>query len=168
MPVNAETIKQFFVEYGWQVEFEQETETWRTGFRGDTSNFHVVVHLTEDWLYFAINPFVNAAKDARCAARLHHYLLRLNHAINMAKFSVDADGDIVLTVELPTENIAYSEFADGLNAISYYADGHYLDVLNLAQDPDFVPVAFKEEGEAGGLGGGQGGGLDDDHGFEVN
>jgi hypothetical protein len=113
---------------------------------------------------------VNAPVDPGCERKLHQYLLRLNHAINMAKFGVDSDGDVVLTVELPTENLVYSEFADGLNAISYYSDEHYLDVLNLARDPEYQPAppgavpvepdaGRGEEDEPGGKGGGEGWGA---------
>ena len=82
-----------------------------------------------------IAPFVLKPKDPECERRLYRHLLRLNYEINMAKFTVDPDGDITLTVELPTENLDYSEFADAINALSYYADEHYLEILNLAQDP---------------------------------
>lgn len=139
MSVDVASIHRFFETYGWRYDFEESTKTWHTGFRGDTSNFNIFVHLTENWLYFTITPFVNAPADQACEATLHRFLLRLNHAINMAKFSLDSDGDVVLTVELPTENLDYSEFADGLNALSFYADAHYLEVLNSAKDPDYEP-----------------------------
>ncbi len=139
MSANIETVHAFFKRYGWHFEYDPGTHTWLTGFRGDTSNFNVLVHLTDDWLYFIVSPFVNAPRDEACERSLYLHLLRVNHAINMAKFSVDSDGDVVLTVELPTENLDYSEFADGINALSYYADQHYMDVLNLAQDPDYEP-----------------------------
>lgn len=139
MAATVETVNDFFKQYGWQFEYDPSTRTWLTGFRGDTSNFDVLVHLTDDWLYFIISPFVNAPREENCERGLYLHLLRVNHAINMAKFSVDSDGDVVLTVELPTENLDYSEFADGINALSYYADQHYMDVLNLAQNADYEP-----------------------------
>jgi hypothetical protein len=139
MSVDVPSIHRYFETYGWRYDFEETTKTWHTGFRGDTSNFNIFVHLTENWLYFTITPFVNAPADPACEGTLHRFLLRLNHAINMAKFSLDSDGDVVLTVELPTENLDYSEFADGLNALSFYADAHYLEILNSAKDPDYQP-----------------------------
>ena len=152
MSATAETIHEYFEQYGWPVEFDDETSTWRTGFRGHTANFAIVVHLTDNWVYFVIDPFVNAPADVRCASRLHQHLLRLNHAINMAKFSVDDEGDVVLTVELPTENLDYSEFADGINALSYYADAYYLDVVNTAHKPGYVPGSEDYVGGEGDLG----------------
>ena len=145
MAATVDTIHEFFKQYGWQYEYDTTTQTWLTGFRGDTSNFNVMVHLTDDWLYFVISPFVNAPRTDDCERPLYFHLLRLNHAINMAKFSLDNDGDVVLTVELPTENLDYSEFSDGINALSFYADGNYLDVLNLAQDAEYVPSRIADD-----------------------
>lgn len=139
MTASAETIHEYFRRFGWQCEFDDETRTWVTGFRGKNTNFNVLVHLTDNWVYLIVSPFVNAPTTVDCEHRLCEYLLRVNHTINMAKFSIDSDGDIVLTVELPTEDMSYSQFRDGLNAVSYYADNHYLDVLNLAQNPGYEP-----------------------------
>lgn len=145
MAVTVEMIHHFFKQYGWQYEFDQASATWVTGFRGDSGTFNIVAHLSENWIYLIISPFVSAPREERCAFRLHHYLLRLNHSVNMAKFSVDDEGDVILTVELPTESLAYSEFADGLNALSYYADTHFHDVLRLSQDPEYQPTELAEE-----------------------
>ncbi|MBW2732775.1 MAG: YbjN domain-containing protein [Deltaproteobacteria bacterium] len=139
MSANVETINDYFKRYEWHYEYDTSTRTWVTGFRGDINNFNVLVHLAEDWLYFIISPFVNAPSKEECERNLYHHLLRINHAMNMAKFSIDGDHDVVLTVELPTESLDYSEFSDGINALSYYADQHYMDVLNLAQNPNYQP-----------------------------
>jgi hypothetical protein len=58
--------------------------------------------------------------------------------MNMAKFTIDNDGDVVLTVELPRENLDYSEFSDALGALTYYADQSYPAVYALSVDPDAV------------------------------
>lgn len=139
------TIHEYFSRYGWEYDFDEETATWVTGFRGEASSFQVLVHLTDNWLYFIISPFVEGPRAGECEQRLHHFLLRLNHTINMAKFSVDRDGDVVLTVELPTENLSYSQFCDGLNALSYYADEYFIDAANLSRDPSYVPSQDVED-----------------------
>ncbi len=151
-----EKIHQHIDRYGWSYEYDPESRTWHSGFRGKANNFNIFVHLTENWLIFSIAPLVNAPEESVCEQRLHKHLLQLNFIINMAKFSLDEDGDVVLTVELPTENLDYSEFADGLNALSYYADTHYLEILNVAQDPEYAPSGL-EEWVAPPPGGGEGG-----------
>ncbi|MFZ5916219.1 MAG: YbjN domain-containing protein [Chloroflexota bacterium] len=132
--ISPATIDSYFGQYEWSYERSGD-DVWLTGFRGDISNFRIFVKLTEHWVYFTIAPFVVAPKDEACARRLNWHLLRLNRDINMAKFCLDGDGDVVLTVELPTEGLDYSEFADALGALSHYADDTYLEVLNLAQSP---------------------------------
>ena len=143
--ITYETIDEFFERYGWSSSREGE-DLWRTGFRGDTNTFYILVRLVEDWIFFLIIPFVVAPTNIVCQWRLHRYLLRTNQLMNMAKFYLDSDGDVGLTVELPTENFDYSEFADALNALSYYADKYYLETLKIAQDPE-APSPFEEEAE---------------------
>ena len=146
MIAGVDAIHKYFQAYGWSFDFDAQTATWKTGFRGETANFNVLLHMSDDWLYFAINPLVNAPRDSRCVHRLERHLLRVNHTVNLAKFSIDAEGDVVLTVELPTENLAYSHFVDALGALCHYADQHYLDLLNLAQDPEYRPQVSEELG----------------------
>ena len=125
--IAPETIDSFFEQYGWTFERSGD-DTWRTGFRGDTSSFRIFVKVTEHWVFFTIAPLVIAPKDEELTRRLHWHLLRLNRDINMAKFCIDSDSDVVLTVELPTENLDYSEFSDALGALSHYADDTYLEI----------------------------------------
>jgi hypothetical protein len=130
--LNPSRVEEFLTKDGWPFE-KVDDVTWRSGFRGDVNSFRFFVRLTENWIFFTIVPFVVAPKLEATALALYRHLLKLNREINMAKFAIDDDADVVLTVELPTENLDESEFKDALDALSYYADKHYLDVLNLAQ-----------------------------------
>jgi len=130
--LNPQRVEEFLTKDGWPYE-RVDDHTWRSGFRGDVNSFRFFVRLTENWIFFTIVPFVVAPKLESSALNLYRHLLKLNREINMAKFAIDDDSDVVLTVELPTENLDESEFKDALDALSYYADKHYLDVLNLAQ-----------------------------------
>ena len=133
--IAPETMASFFEQYEWTYERSGD-DTWYTGFRGDVSSFRIFIKVTEHWAFFTIAPLVVAPKDEECVRKLHWHLLRLNRDINMAKFCLDSDGDVVLTVELPTENLDYSEFSDALGALSHYADDTYLEILNLGQSPN--------------------------------
>ncbi|MBU0491344.1 MAG: YbjN domain-containing protein [Chloroflexi bacterium] len=134
MTVTPETIDSYFEQYGWKYKRDEDGD-WITGFRGDVQSFRFFVRLTEHWVYFTISPYIVAPKDPVCQQRLHTHLMRLNRDINMAKFCLDNDMDVVLTVELPREGFDYSEFADAIGALSHYADNHYVEVVNLAQSP---------------------------------
>ena len=146
MALTIDTIESYFEQYGWTYE-RLDDEHFLTGFSSDViDTFAIYITLTPNWVYFAIAPFVEAPKDPECERRLYGHLLRLCQQINMAKFSVDSEGDVILTVELPRENLDYSEFSDALGALSYYADQTYETVHALATDPNAVS-AFAEESD---------------------
>ena len=130
--LSAAGVEEFLQKDGWPYE-RVDDNTWRSGFRGDVNSFRFFVRLTENWIFFTIVPFVVGPKSDQASLQLYRHLLRLTREINMAKFAIDDDLDVVLTVELPTEHLEEGEFKDALDALSYYADKHYLDVLNLAQ-----------------------------------
>jgi hypothetical protein len=133
--LTSDTVEEFLRRDGWHFErvADGNVPTWRSGFRGEVAPFRFYVRLTENWVFFIISPFVLPPKSKSAAAELYRRLLRLNQDMTLAKFALDNDEDIVLTVEFPTESIDYSEFKDALDVLSYYADRHYLEVLNLAQ-----------------------------------
>jgi hypothetical protein len=130
--ITDKAVEEFLTRDGWPFERIDEN-TWRSGFRGDTCSFRFFIRLAENWIFFTIVPFVVASKRAPSEGKLHRRLLELNREINMAKFALDDDDDVVLTVELPSEGLAFSDFKDALDALSFYADRYYLEVLSLAQ-----------------------------------
>ena len=94
MSITVETIAGYFEQYGWSYDQLSETD-FRTGFRGDVSIFRIIVHIADNWVYFSISPFVVAPQDPECERMLYKHLLHLNHEINMAKFTIDQDGDVI-------------------------------------------------------------------------
>ena len=145
MAIAADTIKEYFDQYGWTYEQVNETD-FRTSFRGDVAVFRIYVRVSGSWVYFSIAPFVLTTQDPKCELKLYKHLLKLNHEINMAKFTVDEDGDVLLTVELPSESLDYSEFSDALGALSYYADDNYAQIFILAHVPQAHTV-FDEDND---------------------
>ena len=121
MHVEAEEIPEYFQAYGWQ--FERSAEgVYRTGFVGDTGHYEIWVRVTDQWVYFVINPYVNRSEDHEHGEEVLSLLLQANHEVNLAKFALDEEGDVLLAVELPSESFGYSHFADALTALSHYAD----------------------------------------------
>ena len=144
MSVTTETIESYFERYGWSYEQVDENR-FLTGVQSDVTDvFSIYITLTPNWVYFAIVPFVEAPTDPKCEFNLYKHLLRLCQEINLAKFSVNSDGNVIMTVELPRENLNYSEFSDALGALSYYAEQTYGEVYALSTDPDAVS-SFAEE-----------------------
>ena len=121
MSVPAPEIDGFFNTYGW--DFRQEGEDlFRTGFVGDVGHFDVWLRVTEDWLFFSIQPYIPLFEGKAHGTEVLSLLLYANHELSLAKFALDEDGDLVLAVELPAKGFGYSHFADALTALSHYAD----------------------------------------------
>ena len=123
MGPSAEDISGFFDTYGWDYERREDT-IFRTGFVGETGHYDIWIRITEAWIYFTINPYVEKRSGKRHGHGTLVELLRANHELNLAKFAVDEDGDVLLSVELPADGFCYAHFADALTALSHYADDY--------------------------------------------
>jgi hypothetical protein len=121
MSFGAEDLQGFFETYGWQYE-RKEPSVFRTGFVGETGHYDIWLKVTDAWVYFAINPYVQKPKTGDHGAMTLVAMLRANHELNLAKFAVDDEGDLCLSVELPVEGFCYEHFADALTALAHYAD----------------------------------------------
>lgn len=132
--VDVETIERLLREGGWD-HHRITGDTWRGHFRGHSGTFPFLVRLLPtDYLMFAIVPFLRTPEDSERAAALYGRLLQLNQVLLMAKFSIDDDLDVVLSVEYPTAHFDKSEFVDALQALSFYADTHYTELEALAAE----------------------------------
>jgi hypothetical protein len=135
--VNAQTIERFFAKYQWSFETISDG-VWRTGFKGESGFFTIYMRLTDTWLYMTISPFVPAPQLEKARIHTMEAMLNFNREMNLAKFVLDEDEDVTLTVELPISALRYEVFSEGLTALAYYADDIYPDMLELAQDANAV------------------------------
>lgn len=123
--LDASTIRSILEEGGWPCDRISD-DTWRSHFRGRSASFPFFVRLDPaGYVCFAIVPFVKSPEEKAASAKLYDRLLELNQSLLMAKFSIDDDLDVVLSVEYPSEHLDRSEFDDALDVLSYYADRHY-------------------------------------------
>lgn len=137
MPVSPEDLARYFEQYG-STYTQHSEDIWITGVRTPVSTFQIFVRLTDEWVFFFINPFVVAPTAQADRLRFYYHALRYNHDMNLAKLGIDADGDLFMIVELPADGFQYSQFIDAMNALMYHADAIYLEMLNLAHDSDAV------------------------------
>ena len=97
--------------------------------------FPVFIHLDEKqapaYATFAVIPFVRLPSEEMGDA-LAERLLVLNREMNMAKFSVDEDGDVVLSVEYPLADLDPSEIRDAVDVLSFYAEKYRVEILAAA------------------------------------
>jgi hypothetical protein len=119
---------------GWPIEKLRE-QTARSTFRGENGTFSFFIHADEHFIAFAAVPYARLPPDPARAAKLMDRLLHLNREINFAKFSVDDDGDVVLSVEFPLIDLNASEVRDAIDVLTYYADKHSKEVRELVAGP---------------------------------
>lgn len=117
---------------GWPVEALSST-TLQCRFRGKARIFPMLVHVDDTFVTFAVLPYARAPEDPDDAEDLLCQLLRYNRQMNLAKFSIDEDDDVVLSVEYRLADLDPSEVRDAVDVVSFYADKYYEDVGRLAR-----------------------------------
>jgi len=131
LQVDPESIRELLEAGGWPCDRITE-DTWRSHIRGRTGSFPFFVRTDPDgYLTFAIVPFLKSPEDAARAEPLYQRLLQLNQSLWMAKFSIDDDLDVLLSVEYPTGELDRSEFDDALDVLSFYADKYYDELRSM-------------------------------------
>ena len=115
---------------GWPIEPLRDN-TIRSSFRGERRAYNFFVHVEGTYLIVAAVPYLRLPVEEPTAVRLMDRLLHLNREMTFAKFSVDDDGDVILSVEYPIANLDESELRDALDVLSFYADRHWQELTDL-------------------------------------
>jgi hypothetical protein len=129
--MTLDEIRAVLAAEGWPVERLSES-TLRSRFRSKDRVFPLFVHVEPLFVTFAVIPYARLPEDPDAADALMAELLRMNREINLAKYSVDDDGDIILSVEYRIEHLDPSEIRDAVDVLSFYADKHHQDVTKMA------------------------------------
>ncbi len=124
---EAEKIEQFLLDQGWPVT-RIGPGTLRSSFRGADATFPLVVQFDDGWVKLMVLPIARMPADAQKAEALYEKLLRLNGEIMLARFSLDEDGDVLLSVEFPASELDPSEIRDSLDVLTYYAEKHQPEI----------------------------------------
>ncbi|MFT3775531.1 MAG: YbjN domain-containing protein [Minicystis sp.] len=115
---------------GWPVDVVSDV-TLRSRFRSGERIFPLFVHQEPGYVTFAVIPFAKLPDD-ESGDVMADRLLALNREMNLAKFSVDEDADVVLSVEYPIEDLDPSEVRDALDVLSFYAEKYRAEVQEMA------------------------------------
>lgn len=115
------TLSRHLVALGWSAKPHGKS-TFRAVHTTDEGEMVVYVRLHENWLVASIVPFLATRGDN--SFELSRWLLRMNRDMELTKFAYDEDGDVVLTVELPTESLDYPEIERALTSLLKDAVGH--------------------------------------------
>lgn len=126
--MTDKTLEHLLQADGWPLE-RLDANTWRSGFRSEGNPaFRFFIRMTKNWLVLTVIPYVtlNEPEDPRVLRRL----LELNRDLTLAKLAVDKQ-DVLLTVELPLEELQPSQLKDGLDAMVFYANQHHAELVSL-------------------------------------
>ena len=130
--MNFTDLRACLVKDGWPIEDVSEA-TLRSCFRGGGRMFPVFIHKEPEHVTFAVIPFLRLPEDEALGDAVVDRLLRLNREMNLAKFSVDEDGDVVLSVEYRIENLDPSEVRDAVDVLAFYAEKHHAELQGLSE-----------------------------------
>ena len=133
MPLTDIALEAVLAADDWPFERAGDS-TWFSAFQrssgpGDPITFFL--RLTDDWLFLTVAPYAVLPDDPATETAVLRRLLELNRSINLAKFALKRR-DIVLTVELPTEDLTSGQIKDGLDALSYFALKHHAEITAVA------------------------------------
>jgi hypothetical protein len=136
MPLTDKALEAVLAADDWPFERAGES-TWFSAFQqsnGPGEPITFFLRLTDDWLFLTIAPYAVLPADPATETAMLRRLLELNRSINLAKFALERR-DVVLTVELPTEELTTSQVKDGLDALSYLALKHHAEITAVAGSP---------------------------------
>jgi hypothetical protein len=112
--LDEATLARHLAALGWKAEPHGE-RTWRCGHPTPEGELNVFVRLTDNWVIASVVPFLQTRGGN--TFELCRWLLRQNRDMFQAKFGIDDDGDVVLTVEVPTESLDFSELRTALESL---------------------------------------------------
>lgn len=115
---------------GWPV-ISLSPGTWRSSFRSNSGVFPLVIQVDDGWCKLLVLPIVRLPGDVEKAEKLYLRLLKLNGELLLARFSLDEDGDVILSVELPLSDLDASEIKDSLDVLSVYAERFQAELRQL-------------------------------------
>ena len=115
------TLAEYLDRLGWE-RVPHGAGTLRAVRDTEQGDVAVYVRLSQNWLIASVVPFLVTGGDN--PHDLARWLLRMNRDMAMTKFAYDDDGDVVLTVEVPTESLDYEEVAAALTGLVQHTVMH--------------------------------------------
>jgi hypothetical protein len=131
--IRIDDIENFLIQYGWNFERISD-EVITTGFSSEEidETFLIVIQYSLPWLRLSIPAFIIAPEDEKWL-NFSKQLLLLNHDARQVYFSMDSDGNIVLSTDLYLDNnFSYDIFEMSISALSYLAEAAYVPLYAVA------------------------------------
>lgn len=104
--VTPEILATWLEEIGWAAT-RRDDKTFKCSHKTSEGKFRIFIRIMDNWLVASVVPFLETKGEN--SFELARWLLRQNRDMNQTKFAYDEDGDVVMTVELPTQSLDPSE-----------------------------------------------------------
>ena len=135
-------IKAFLLSRQW--EFEQlDDDTVLTGFtsplpNGQDHGFPLFIMLMQDtfgdrFVRLVIVPYIQRTVEGY-PKDLFERIARMNHNLSVAKFALDADGDLELLIDVSTDQLDLSGFDSAVQLLADYAGLHYSELTSASTE----------------------------------
>lgn len=129
-------IADFFEQYEWTAE-EVEGGVWRSTFTTEAEeDFDLYVMVADEWVHFAVSPFVKLDEAAQRAPLLNA-LLRLNQRMRLVRVGLDDEGDLNLVADAPRTRFDFGDFALILDLLTEYAGALAREVQRSVDDENY-------------------------------
>lgn len=129
-------ISALFEHYGWSYVIP-EPNLWQSAFFTERDEeFDLYVMVVEDWVYFAVAPFLPPAPPAQMQ-RVLTSMLKLNQQMRIVHFALDGDGDPALLADAPVRQLTDVYFALILEAFVFYTERLAGELGRMALDPGY-------------------------------
>jgi hypothetical protein len=117
-----EIVKAMLDEYGWKYELESEDHII-TGFKSSLVNRAFTIHIiwSQDWITL-VSSLLTEPISQDLDAKLSMFIARSNYYMPVVKYSITAENELVLSAELPTNNLTAECLMTGLDMLCAYIE----------------------------------------------
>ena len=136
-------ISNLFDRAGWAYTMP-EVGLWQSSFFTEREEeYDLYVMAVEDWVHFAVTPFLPPIPVAQ-APRIHAALLKLNQQMRSVRFGLDGDGDVTLLADIAARQLDSTAFTEILDAFVFYTDQVAGELWRMATDPTYFSPLVQE------------------------
>ena len=121
-----------------------EAGLWQSSFFTEREEeYDLYVMVVEDWVHFAVTPFLPPLPVAQ-AARIYAALLKLNQQMRSVRFALDGDSDVTLIADVAARQLDSTTFTELLETFVFYTDQLAGELWRMATDPAYFSPLVQE------------------------
>ena len=131
--------------YSWGSMKKPVGQTWHLGYKGRLHLYNAYFGVTTSWAVFQVPVLLKKdamPEDQRGLNLFLRYLLRLNDELYLVKFGLGEEGQVLLLLEVPIQELNYELFLFAIRTLSKYLDS-YAQELEIMSAPEREANIFK-------------------------